>query len=1022
MADAASQKAPSASKKSNLGSEVGSSPKAAKKNASAPSQLDGAESHVNGTEKGTQNGTHNGDYEEQTEDGTEIQAPNEEEGNEAIQAGSVNENGDVVDNDGKVIGHVNGDKASELAGSAVDQEGDVLDEEGNIIGHADSVAESLKNADPKPEEEGAEGSQKPLEEGAEGIEKPEIKGPFGVQDHGEITNASGLVIGKLAEGSPQDLVGQSIQEIDEEGNLKNKSGSVVGKAEINPTLPEKEDSKAPSQLPEGVEGSKAPEGVEGSEAAEGVEGEKPEVPEGELPEGEKPEGELAEGEKPEGELPEGEVPEAEVPDLSILKDKKVNKLGKIVDEEGNPFGILVEGEAKKLAGKKVDAEGKIWDDSGNVLGRAELLPEEERAAEPSAPFEDFPDAVVDSKGNVIFEERTVGKVVEGDLKKVDGKKVDADGDILDKNGNVIGKAERLFEEEEVPEEAEPEDLSILEGKKVNKAGNVVDDNGKLFGKVVTGEVAKLVGKKVDAEGKIWSDSGKVIGTAELIPADDREQESGAPFEDFLEATLDSKGNLMFDDQIVGKLIEGDAKKLAGKKVDKDGEVVDKVGNVIGKVERYEEPDEPEPEKEDLSALAGKRVNKAGNLVDSHGEIFGRLVSGDPKKLVGKMADKDGNIWNDGGQIVGKAELVPESERQGEKEGPFAGFNSPVVTKDGKVADSAGNVIGRLIEGDAKKLYGKEVDPDGDVLDNNGNSLGKAERWEEEEKEIPKHPAAGRKVNKDGNVVDDAGNVIAKLTEGEVAKCAGKEIDNDGDIINEKGITLGHVTLIEDIPEPEPEEPEETEEEAEKRKQLEQDKKLAGQMATVVQQSLDKIKPILEMITEHIEAAERQPKEELDEQKLVDTVKPLIEEGGRILSETNGAIRGLDPDGRIAANAKHKTAAREAQPEEYRLAEVLKDLTENVHKTIEQAKKKIAGMPHAKKELNPLWGLLAEPLGQILAAVGLLLAGVLGLVGRLLSGLGLGGLLDNLLGGLGLKGILKGLGLGMVTDSLTGKKK
>jgi hypothetical protein len=136
--------------------------------------------------------------------------------------------------------------------------------------------------------------------------------------------------------------------------------------------------------------------------------------------------------------------------------------------------------------------------------------------------------------------------------------------------------------------------------------------------------------------------------------------------------------------------------------------------------------------------------------------------------------------------------------------------------------------------------------------------------------------------------------------------------------------------------------------------------------------------------QHIEAAERQPKEELDEQKLVDTVKPLIEEGGRILSETNGAIRGLDPDGRIVANAKHKTAAREATPEEYRLAEVLKDLTENVHKTIEQAKKKIAGMPHAKKELNPLWGLLAEPLGQILAAVGLLLAGVLGLVGRLVS--------------------------------------
>lgn len=208
---------------------------------------------------------------------------------------------------------------------------------------------------------------------------------------------------------------------------------------------------------------------------------------------------------------------------------------------------------------------------------------------------------------------------------------------------------------------------------------------------------------------------------------------------------------------------------------------------------------------------------------------------------------------------------------------------------------------------------------------------------------------------------------------------------------------------------------------EEQKKLEQDKKLAEQMATQIQQSLDKIKPILKMITDAIEEAERKPKEELDEQKVVDAVKPLLEQGGQILQEANGAIRALDPDGRIAANAKHKTAAREATPEEYRLADLLKELTESVTKTIEQSKKKIAGWPHAKEELNPLWGLLSEPLGQILAAVGLLLAGVLGLVGKLLSGLGLGGLLDNLLGGLGLKGILNGLGLGSITDSLTGKK-
>ena len=69
------------------------------------------------------------------------------------------------------------------------------------------------------------------------------------------------------------------------------------------------------------------------------------------------------------------------------------------------------------------------------------------------------------------------------------------------------------------------------------------------------------------------------------------------------------------------------------------------------------------------------------------------------------------------------------------------------------------------------------------------------------------------------------------------------------------------------------------------------------------------------------------------------------------------------------------------------------------------------MPHAKKKLNPLWALLSEPLFQIIAAVGLLLSGVLGLVGKLLGGLGLGGLLNGLLGGLGLDKLFSSLGLG-----------
>ena len=83
---------------------------------------------------------------------------------------------------------------------------------------------------------------------------------------------------------------------------------------------------------------------------------------------------------------------------------------------------MIEGDPKKLAGKKVDAEGNIWNDSGKVIGRAEPLPEAVEG-ELSSPFEDFPDAVVTTKGDVVFENRIIGKVVEGDPKKLEGKKV-----------------------------------------------------------------------------------------------------------------------------------------------------------------------------------------------------------------------------------------------------------------------------------------------------------------------------------------------------------------------------------------------------------------------------------------------------------------------------------------------------------------------------------------------------------------------------------------------------------------------
>lgn len=569
--------------------------------------------------------------------------------------------------------------------------------------------------------------------------------------------------------------------------------------------------------------------------------------------------------------------------------------------------------------------------------------------------------------------------------------------------------------------AENLDFSVLKGGKVNKGGNVIDSDGKVVGRVVSGILQYLIGKKVDENGDIWSDNGKVIGKAEPISDSEREDmlKEPAPFESFPDAVVDGNGMVVSNGEWVGKVIEGDLKVLRGKTVDADGDIMDKAGNVIGRAERWEpEPEEePEPEREvDKSILAGKRVNKAGNVVDGSGVIYGRVVEGDVKRMVGRMCDKNGNILSESGDILGKADLVPEGEREGMKEGPFSELEGCTVAKDGTIVTPGGDIVGRLVNGDPKVLFGRPVDDDGDVLDKNGNVLGHAERWTPEEVERKKNPMSGRKVNREGNVIDEDGNIIGKLTSGDPQSCSGKEIDDDGDVVDYKGTVIGHCTLLEDIRD------EESADDKEKREQAEKDKKLALQMAVCIEQCLDKIRPICKMITEKIDKAERTPEDERDEEALVREVRPLIEEGGRILTEAKGIIKGLDPDGRIAANAKHKTASREATPEEYHLAEVLKDLTGDVTQCIENAKRKLEDMPHAKKELNPLWGLLNEPLFQILAAVGLLLSGVLNLVGRLLSGLGLGGLVDGLLGTLGLNRVLEGLGLGSVTKSLTGAGK
>ncbi|KAL6872749.1 hypothetical protein J3F83DRAFT_759867 [Trichoderma novae-zelandiae] len=906
-------------------------------------------------------------------------------------------------------------RAEGLVGKFVDEFGNILGWDGTVLGSVEGDLPSM-------------------------VGRP-------VSETGEILDAAGEVVGYVSENHTKptlrDLEGGL--KIDGDGNIYNKKGEVVGKMN-KPSTGEKQ-GETPGQQSQG-----------GGKAANDA-------------------GKANASTPSPSEVYLDREPIVDVRSIPRSAAGVVTDSGDILDRSGKSIGKLKQTEDfNDIVGNAVTASGDVLDSSGNVLAKATLDTgdeegegeddgehEEEQEDEHEDEHEDeYTTGTKDQKsggGGGGWDLMGKGKSAyqtAGNLQKPVSQGLDLDTEkeeeapisMEDKSEEVQEKGQDVTDQgedklqEEVPKPMEEEDtekpleeqqdltqeekdkleeekkvdFSELKGCKVNKAGNLVNKNGDIIGRLIEGDPKQLIGKRADDEGRIWDDSGNVIGKAEPLSHSERGDEKDfAPFENFPDAIVEADGRVMFEGRQVGVVVEGDAKRLKGSRVDEDGDILDRRGNVIGKAEAWDEP-EAEPEAVvDKSSLAGKRVNKAGNVVDGSGAIWGRVVEGNIKSLVGRMCDKEGNVLSESGDVIGKAELVSEGEREGMKEGPFAELSGCTVAKDGTVVTPSGDVVGRLIEGDPKKLFGRTVDEDGDVIDSNGNVLGKAERWQEEEVERKKAPYAGRKVNREGNVLDEEGNIVAKLVSGDISACAGKEVDEDGDVVNYKGQPVGHVALLEDIPQ-------ETEEDKKKREEAERDRQLAAKLAGCIEQSLDKIRPICKMITDKINTAERTPKEELDEEQLVREVKPLIEEGGKILTETNGTIRGLDPDGRIQRNAKHKAGTKEASPEEYHLADVIKELTGTITQTIDNAKSKIEGMPHAKKELNPLWGLLAEPLFQIIAAVGLLLNGVLGLVGKLLSGLGLGGLVDNLLGTLGLNKVFDSLGLGSVTGALTGKNQ
>ncbi|KAJ3847424.1 hypothetical protein EV368DRAFT_87761 [Lentinula lateritia] len=187
--------------------------------------------------------------------------------------------------------------------------------------------------------------------------------------------------------------------------------------------------------------------------------------------------------------------------------------------------------------------------------------------------------------------------------------------------------------------------------------------------------------------------------------------------------------------------------------------------------------------------------------------------------------------------------------------------------------------------------------------------------------------------------------------------------------------------------------------------------IAERLSRLIEDANSRVIPLTKMIRKHIEAMDARPEEDRNEGELVQQVKPLLQQAEQIMNETQGMIKGADPENKISQRAQNHQKAHKATPEEQRLAEALKVMIEEVGGTIEWARNKLDAFPKAKKDLGPLLDALGQPLTQIVAGVGMLLAGVLNLLGSLLSGLGLDSLLKGIFAATGLDKIYQGLGLG-----------
>ncbi|KAF5702871.1 hypothetical protein FMUND_13297 [Fusarium mundagurra] len=462
-------------------------------------------------------------------------------------------------------------------------------------------------------------------------------------------------------------------------------------------------------------------------------------------------------------------------------------------------------------------------------------------------------------------------------------------------------------------------------------------------------------------------------------------------------------------------LESVPRSIAGV-VDNSGGALNDASNIIGqtlslgqekpgKEKQEEQQEEQSSHDEEYSEHTTQEAeNKSGRLgLSSPKDTVDRLtgaVSNTGKPAVGSVigalglggkSDKTPEALKQAEKAIGQ---MPEAKTKDRKDTSISFEDCDMPTDDKEVVETEVKLKEDTFEEAKDKIFkvDERVDekdalrvPEGAPQDEAPKlkmSKGKARRPEASDVEVPGGRSSGQEavreladvtvtVEADDQIPFKSGQV-GEVVKGDPKHSKCSKVDDDGDILDRRGNVIGTPKAW-DAPYPGAEQ---TLEKRLQREQAEQakvkrtedvkkDKGLASALAYNIDQTQEKIRPICKMIDDKISASEAQLGDRNSEEQLVRQVRPLIEVGAEILTDINGVIRDLDPDGRIQRNGKQKAAIVEATPED--------------------ARRKLESMPHAKKELDPLWALLAATLFQIIAGVELLLDGMFGLIGQLLHG-------------------------------------